>query len=122
MFESNPSFQHFDSDTDFTTPGSLNIESILHRSNLPKEVRKAAISQVFERLMDAAEIARLTAPHPPQSDNSEYLERLRIRLEALIANKDSVLICALIRLPGVVYTIEINPRDESIVHWEWQRA
>ena len=72
--------------------------------------------------MDAEEIARLTEPHPPQSDNSEYLERLRIRREALFANKDSVLICALIRLPGVVYTVEINPRDESIVHWEWQRA
>jgi hypothetical protein len=122
MFESNPSFQHFDSDSDLLAPNSLDIESILHRSNLPKDVRPAAITQVFERLMDAEEIARLTEPHQPLTDNSEYLERLRIRRVALSSNRDSVLVCALIRLPGVVYTVEINPRDESIVHWEWQRA
>ena len=122
MFESNPSFQHFDSDSELFAPDPLNIEAILHRSNLPKGVRHAAVTQVFERLMDAEEIARLTEPHQPQSDNSEYRERLRIRREALSAYEGSVLVCALIRLPGVVYTVEINPRDETIVHWEWQRA
>ena len=122
MFESNPSFQHPDSDVDLSTPDTLSIESILLKSNLPKDVRNAPATQIFERLMDAKEIARLTKSHQPQKHDLDYLERLRVRRRALSANKDSMLICVVIRLPGVMYTIEIDPVAKAIVHWEWQRA
>ena len=31
------------------------------------------------------------------------------------------LICVFIRLPGVIYTIEIDPGTEEVIHWEWQK-
>ncbi len=113
MFESNPSFQNFDTDL---SPDTLNVESILLNSDLPKSVRTAAITQVFKRSMDDKEIARLTSPHQPNSENSE---RLKIRRNALVTHRDSILMCVLIRLPGVTYTIEICPLTRSVIHWEW---
>lgn len=122
MFESNPSFHNSDSDLDRSAPDSLDIESILHRSNLPKDVKTALDFQVFERLMDAEEIARLTDPSRFQQDGSEYVERLQVRRKVLGVYLESTLLCVLIRLPGVTYTIEIDPVAQQIVHWEWQRA
>lgn len=120
MFESDPSYQQFDSE--LPTLDALDIRSILLSSDLPDTVKTAPVAQTHERLMDSEEIDRLTNPHQPQTAHSDNSERLRIRREALIANKDSILVCILIRLPGVVYTIEINPEMDAIVHWEWQQV
>ena len=118
MFESNPSFQPSDNDTDLSTPDSL--ESILLSSCLPKFVKTAPFSRAFEREMDAEEILRVTEPSQVHQSDPGYMERLRVRREALTLYSGSILTCILIRLPGVVYTIEIDPVSKSVVHWEWQ--
>ena len=100
---------------------SFGIESALRNSNLPQFVKTLPISQLFERCMDANEIFRLTELGFTEKDNAERIERLRIRREALKKHLGSTLTCALIRLPGVLYTIEIDPVNWSIVHWESQR-
>jgi hypothetical protein len=33
---------------------------------------------------------------------------------------DKTLICIYIRLPGVHYTIEIDPKMNRVIYWEWQ--
>ena len=101
---------------------SFSIESVLRNSNLPQFIKISPISQLFEHLIDASEISRLTELGPNEKDNAERIERLRIRREALKKYQGSSLICALIRLPGVLYTIEIDPVNWSIVHWESQQV
>ena len=122
MFDSNSSFQLSDSDSGHSTNDSLDIESVLLRSNIPKEVRTAPISYFNERLINAAEISRLTEPTLLEKDDPKYVERLRHRRKALSAYLGSSLVCVLIRFPGVCYTIEIDPVSQAIVHWEWQPA
>jgi len=100
---------------------SISIESALKKSNLPRFVKTLPISQIFERIMDASEILRLTELGFNEKDNAERIERLRIRREALKKHQGSTLTCVLVRLPGVLYTIEIDQITSSIVHWEWQQ-
>ena len=101
---------------------SFGIESALRNSNLPHFVKTLPISQLFERFMDANEILRLTELGFNEKDNAERIERLRIRREALRKHQGSTLTCVLIRLAGVLYTIEIDPVNWSIVHWESQQV
>ena len=113
-------------ETDFEGNSDLadnfGIQSALRNSNLPQFVKTLPISQLFERFMDANEILRLTELGFNEKDNAECIEKLRIRREALRKHHGSTLICVLIRLPGVLYTIEIDPVNWSIVHWECQQV
>ena len=101
---------------------SFSIESVLRNSNLPQFIKISPIPQLFERLIDANEISRLTELGPNGKDNAERIERHSIRREALNKYLGSTLTCVLVRLPGVLYTIEIDPINCSISHGEWQRA
>ena len=121
MFDDS-SFLQPDYDPSPSTPAPLDIELVLLRSTLPKDVRSTSVSRVFERLIDADEIARLTDPYQVEEYDSYYTNRIRVRRKALTNYLDSTLTCVLIRLPGVTYTIEIDPISHSIVHWEWQQA
>ena len=113
-------------ETDFEGNSELadnfGIESALRNSNLPQFVKTSPIFQLFERLMDANEVLRLTELGLHEKDNAERIERLRIRRVALRKHQGSTLTCVLIRLPGILYTIEIDPVNWSIVHWESQQA
>ncbi len=113
-------------ETDFEGNSDLadnfGIQSALRNSNLPQFVKTLPISQMFERFMDANEILRLTELGFNEKDNAECIEKLRIRREALRKHHGSTLTCVLIRLPGVLYTIEIDPVNWSIVHWELQQV
>ena len=122
MFDSNSSFQQLDSGSILSAPEPLDIGSILLLSNLPKEVKTARIAYTNERLINETEISRLTEPTLLEKDDPKYIERLRKRRKALSDYLESSLICVLIRLPGVCYTIEIDPVSQSIAHWEWQRV
>ncbi len=121
MFEDSAARQtDFDGNSELAD--SFGIESALRKSNLPRFVKTLPISHTSERIMDANEILRLTELGFYEKDNAERIERLRIRREALKKHQGSTLTCVLIRLPGVLYTIEIDPVNWSIVHWESQRA
>ncbi len=101
-------------DNDGPEADFLDIESILRGSPLPKPAQSASITYVHERVMDSAEISRLCG-----CGTDSDAERLAKRREALATHLGKHITCVLIRLPGVSYTIEIDPISQQIVHWEW---
>ena len=121
MLECNPSFQ--ESLDDIAQLGSevATLESVISASALPAAVKNAAISQVFESLMDQKEITRLTATGAEQSNTATMQNRLNTRRLALTAAQGRRLTCAVIHLPGVTYTVEVDLARATIVHWEWQK-
>ena len=101
---------------------SLGIREILDRcSDLPTQIKSAEITYITERVIDKNELARLTSPRSSNQEKPELAALLLARRGALRAYLGSLLTCVFIRLPGVHYTIEIDPVSSSVIHWEWQR-
>ncbi|MCH9695769.1 MAG: hypothetical protein K0U72_14735 [Gammaproteobacteria bacterium] len=120
MLDGNAShFEQLQDDVEARTD-SVDIRSILSRSDLPLEVRSAAIHYQAERLMDPQLLRFLTVGDQGQPDSGQQSPRLEKRRAALSKHLGSYLMCLTIRLPGVLYTIEIDPAASTIVHWEWQ--
>lgn len=89
---------------------------------LPAPVKNANPSLIEERLIDESLLSQLTNSSSLEKISDESLIRFRKRQKALSPYLDSILICVFIRVPGGHYTIEINPVDKSVVHWEWQQT
>ena len=89
---------------------------------IPSEISEAKFARVVERKIDESLLRYLTENGDPDGGDKELTPETRRRLEALSPYLDRTLICILIRLPGVNYTIEIDPTNDRIVHWEWQAA
>ena len=87
---------------------------------IPSEISEAKFSRVVERKIDESLLRYLTENGDPDSSDEELAPATKRRLEALSPYLDRTLICIQIRLPGVNYTIEIDPKNDRIVHWEWQ--
>jgi len=89
-------------------------------TDIPRQVREAQFTRVDERVIDAS-LLRILAEHyvPGVNDNAQAAKRGR-RAAALSPYLGKVLVCVLIVLPGVRYTIEIDMDEERVVHWEWQ--
>ncbi len=100
----------------------IDIGTILQQSPLPDAVRSAPITYSSERLIDEALIDSVTACPEDMIDNEQYLQQLSVRRAALSRFKGRRLLCAVVRLPGVLYTLEIDPIDHVVVHWEWQAS
>ena len=99
---------------------SLDIRDILDRCpDLPTQIKKADITLISERAIDKNELARLTNPIFSGQENSAVLHARRKALRPYLG---SLLICVFIRLPGVHYTIEVDPVSSSVIHWEWQKT
>lgn len=95
---------------------------IMSCSDLPLQVREAEIARVDERLLDDSLFRILSEDKTADADDQAAQVRVQRRMQALSPYLGRKLICVSIRLPGVGYTIEIDPVDERIVHWEWQVA
>ncbi len=91
-------------------------------SAIPSEISEARFSSVVERKIDESLLRYLMENGDPDGGDEELTPETRRRLEALSPYLDRTLICVLIRLPGVIYTIEIDPTNDRIVYWEWQAA
>ncbi|MDH3338227.1 MAG: hypothetical protein OEM76_10440 [Gammaproteobacteria bacterium] len=89
-------------------------------NGLPPEVLAAEFSYINDRILDQETFTSLTEPLPEQT--SESVARYRRRKLALADYVNKRLICVCIRLPGVLYTVEIDPVIEKVIHWEWQQA
>jgi len=76
----------------------------------PPDRKAPAIKQVIKQMVDT--VGQETAKG----------QRRQRRKKALMPYLDQRLVCVCIRLPGVIYTIEIGPETEKVVHWEWQPA
>jgi hypothetical protein len=117
MFDNTPAANITDEGLDESRTYAL-IETILSSSNLPPIVKEAPAFQIFKRRIDAYELDRLTQVNGPEEDDPAKTERLKIRRKALSAYLDCNLTCALIRIPGTIYTVEIDPDLMKVVYWE----
>ena len=101
--------------------GQDRLRSIIRTcTDIPPQVREARFTRVDERVIDAS-LLRILAEHdvPGGNDKAQAARRGR-RAATLSPYLGKVLVCVLIMLPGVSYTIEINMEEERVVHWEWQ--
>ena len=94
---------------------NCDIRKSITRSSLPKAVKEAPISKIIEHLIDDEEIERLTNPGHDCPADRDLIEKRR---QALSQYKGRELVCILILLPGVRYTIEIDIDAEKVVYWE----
>ena len=98
------------------------IEVIRAFGELPDDVRNAPVARIDGRLLDRRLLAQLISQPPPPNSEVGWSDRILKREESLMPHLGRVLFCALIRLPGVQYTVEIDPVSKAVVHWEWQAA
>ena len=82
---------------------------------IPADVGEARFARVDERRIDKSLLQFLKEKN--EETDSVTMQR---RFEILSTYLDRSLICVLIRLPGVCYTIEVDPEEDCIVHWEWR--
>ena len=89
-------------------------------ADIPPQVREAPFTRVDERVIDDALLRFLTQYAMPGVDDELQAARLKRRAEALTPYLGKTLVCVLIMLPGVRYTIEVECGEERVAHWEWQ--
>ena len=85
--------------------------------DIPPEISEAQFTQVIERKIDKPFLQLFT-----DNGDDALSPTMQQRLDVLSAYLGRTLICVLIRLPGVAYTIEIDPEEDRLVHWEWHPA
>ncbi len=121
MFEDQAAVRQFNIDTDYAAVEPFDPREVIKScAELPFEVRKAKFTQVEERLIDECLLVRLTNQLSLESNATDLVDRLQFRQESLSPYLGSILTRVFIRLPGVHYTIEIDPITRAIVHWEWK--
>ena len=86
---------------------------------LPNAVRTAQFSRIDRRIIDHALFTQLITQAPPPNSEVGWSSRILKREESLLPYIGRVLVCVLIRLPGVEYTVELDPVSRIVVHWEW---
>lgn len=89
-------------------------------ADIPAQVRAANFARLDERVLDDALFRFLTEHHPAGPSDEARTAAMRRRAEDLAPYRGRKLVCVLITLPGVRYTIEVDPEEECVVHWEWQ--
>lgn len=121
MFKELRGDNYADGNLAFDDNRTLDLRSIVEKStDLPAEVLSADFSHIYDRVLDQTVYSSLTTPSSSETETLEWTVRYHQRREALTPYLDQRLICVCIRLPGVVYTIEIDPGAEEVIHWEWQ--
>ncbi len=107
--------------SDFLVIEPLDIRAIIQKCvELPADVTSAELTRVDERIIDQRLLSFLISDSASQSNDADWVVRRRRRKEALSPYLDRVLICVFILLPGIHYTIEVDPELGRVVHWEWQ--
>lgn len=91
-------------------------------ADLPKLVREAEFARIDERMLDDSLFQFLSENRAGDARDQATSIRVQRRIQALTPYVGQSLICVSIRLPGVGYTIEVDPVDKCIVHWEWLAA
>lgn len=96
------------------------IRAILSAAEfLPAAVAKAPINRIADRVLLAGELAQLLNP-PDGCRGEDWRSRRMNRQKSLTPFIGQRLVCVHIRVPGAGYTLEIDPRNARIAHWEWQ--
>ena len=98
-----------------------NLRALIREcTDIPSDICDAAFARVDERKMDKSLLRRLTEGNGSDNHRTDFDATTQRRSAALSPFLGRTLVCVLIRMPGVSYTIEIDPVDERVVHWEWQ--
>lgn len=92
---------------------------ILETCEIPESAATAEFARVDERTFDDALFRILTDRHPAASIAAAGQRIIERRSEALHPYIGRSLVCVLISLPGVRYTVEIDPIENRVIHWEW---
>ncbi len=121
MFEESQPDNKSTSENAYGEDRALDIRSIMRKSiDLPAEILNADFSHFQDRILDQNAFSMLTDLGALEADNAKISERYACRKRALAPYLDRRLICVCIHVPGVMYTIEIDPEAKELVHWEWQ--
>lgn len=121
MFKELGKDNYSDGDSAFDDNRTLHLRSILKESiDLPAEVLGVEFSHIHDRILDQKIFSELINPANSETETDDWSKRCHNRKQALMPYLDQRLVCVCIRLPGVVYTIEIDPGAEKVIHWEWQ--
>ena len=121
MLKELPQDNHSDSDLTFDENRTFDLRSIVEKSiDLPAAVLSGDFSHIHDRILDQKIISGLMNPTTSESETGDWSKRCHRRKKALTPYLDKRLICVCVRLPGVLYTIEIDPEGEEVIHWEWQ--
>ena len=100
-------------------PDAPNIQSIIQQcSELPDPIRSAEVDKSFDRMLDDNELDRVTNPMSVEDGDTAAMDRLIRRRKELRPFLGSYLTSAIIRVPGLCYTIEVDMDSETVVHWE----
>ena len=100
---------------------TLDIRGIIQAcTEMPPDVTSAELTRVDERLLDQRCLSLLLSEPVQQSNDAGWELRQQGRTDALSPYLDRILICVFIRLPGIHYTIEVDPELERVIYWEWQ--
>ena len=99
----------------------LAVTAAVLQSDLPDIVRQAPLTYSDFRVINASEVDRLTSEELNPAGCNDTSARLQDRRRFLEQHIGQELICAVVRLPGATYTIEVDPSVPNIVHWEYQR-
>lgn len=114
LFAENPHYHHIDDDV-------FDLRAIIQQfDELPESVRDADIARIDGRPLDKNLFTQLISQPPPPNSEIGWSTRILKREESLLPYLGQVLFCILIRLPGVQYTVEVDPVTKTVVHWEWQ--
>ena len=114
LFAENPHYHPIDDDV-------FDLRAIIRQfDELPESVRDAEIARIDGRALDKNLFTQLISQPPPPNSEIGWSTRILKREESLLPYLGQVLFCILIRLPGVQYTVEVDPVTKTVVHWEWQ--
>lgn len=91
-------------------------------TELPTLVRGAEFARVDERSFDESLLNFLCTQNAAGAADEAAQRKIQRRTKALTPYVGKTLICVSIRLPGVGYTIEVDPEYKRVVHWEWAAA
>jgi len=121
MFKEQRSATPSEDNSQWHASETLDIRAIVQECReLPPDVTRAELTRVDERIIDRRLFSFLVDQSAPEHHDSGWLVRQRCRKDALSPYLGRVLICVFIRLPGIHYTIEVDPELQRVVHWEWQ--
>ena len=111
----------FDDDLAFDENRTSDLRCIIAESiDLPDEVLRADFSHIHDRILDQDILSGLISPSTTDAKTGDWTKRRHDREKALIPYLGRRLVCVCIRLPGVRYTIEVDPEADMVIHWEWQ--
>jgi hypothetical protein len=123
MFKEQRSATPSEDNSQWHASETLDIRAIIQEcSELPPDVTRAELTRVDERIIDRRLLSFLASQSAPEHHDPGSLVRQSFRKDVLSPYLGRVLICVFIRLPGIHYTIEVDPELQRVVHWEWQDA